>query len=916
MTEVATEAIELTIDGRRVTARRGETVLQAARRSGTYIPTLCFHPDLDAYGGCRLCIVEIAGQRGYPTACTTQVAPGMDVKTATPDLENVRGMTVELLLADHSSDCITCAADRSCELQKVAAHLGLRDVRFRKTQRNLPLDTSNPFFVRDPNRCILCGICTRTCADIQGLGAIELVGRGYRTSVGTFREEPLRQSLCASCGECVARCPTGALSNRERAKATKWDTSTCTFCGTGCGLKLGSRGGRIVAVEGDAANPVNDGVLCVKGRYGFEFVNSPQRLRTPLVRRDGKFVETTWDEALDLVARRFAEYRGAAFAAVGSSRGTNEENYVVQKFTRAVMRTNNVDNCARLCHAPTVAGLAKAFGTGGGTNPLADIDGASCLFVIGSNTSEAHPAAGARIRRAIPRATLIVADPRRIDLAGNANVWLQQRPGTDVPLLMGMAKVILDEGLHDPEFVRDRCEQFDEFAASLGAFDLKTVEAITGVPGERIATAARLYATRKPSFIIYSLGITEHSHGVDNVLAVANLAMLTGNLGKPSAGVMPMRGQNNVQGACDMGCIPYAYQGYQAVADPATRKKHEDAWGCGLPDAPGLTLVEQFQQVLAGTIKCLYVVGMDVAYSIADTTKVHEALRKAEFVVFQDIFLTGSAEFAHVVLPAACFAEKDGTFTNLERRVQLIRPAVDPPGVAKPDWWITAEIARRMGARGFDYTSAAEIMHEIASLTPSFAGISLERLATGGIQWPCPSADHPGTGRLHVERFNTPSGKGRLAPLTYRPSAEAPDAEYPFLLSTGRGINHFHLAMTRHVPGLLELHPEELISLHPADARRLRIKDGEPVQVTSRRGTLRVKAKLTDMVARGMAWMTFHFYETPTNVLTQQALDPVSKTPEFKVTAVRIEKVAARKARPAAAVGSGTSRRAPRGESA
>lgn len=887
-----TEKFELTIDGRQVAGKPDDTVLQVARRHQIRIPTLCSHADLEPYGGCRMCLVEVKGVRGLTTACTMKVAPGMEVRTYSPEIEQARRVSLELLLADHPTDCLVCPKNQQCELQALAAEFGIDNVRFRKTRPEYPLDESNPFFIYNPNKCILCSRCVRTCTQLQGLGAIDLVNRGARTIVGCANNVPWVESICESCGECVAHCPTGALSPKKHLPPLKKVKTTCTFCGTGCGMVLGVRGNEIVSTAGDYTSPVNKGRLCVKGRYGNDFVNSPKRLTKPLIKRNGKFEEATWDEALDLVARKFAEYKGDIFTAVANARGSNEENYLMQKFTRVVMGTNNVDNCARLCHAPTVTGLSQAFGTSGGTNPLHDLEDTGCIFVIGSNTTEAHPVAGSLIRRlANAGKTLIVADPRKIDLADHADLWLQQRNGTDVSLMMGMARVIVEEGLHDPEFIASRCENVDAFMESLKAFDLDTVESITGVPKTQIVQAARTYAKAGTAIIVYSLGLTEHSHGTDNILAVANLALLTGNVGKPAAGVMPMRGQNNVQGVCDMGCLPNVYQGYQKVIDPEVKRKFEEAWGAPMRDNVGLFLVDFFNQAIEGNVKALYCMGMDVAYSIADTDRVQEGLRKMEFIVVQDLFLTGTAEFADVVLPGASFAEKDGTFTNLERRVQLIRKAVEPIGESKPDWLIICEIAKRMGAQGFDFNSPAEIMDEIARLTPYFAGLSLARLEPGGIPWPCTSLEHQGTPRLHVTKFNTASGLGHLSDLTYRPPAESADAEYPFILSTGRSINHYHLAMTTKVKGLMEIEPEELVRISPEDAERLGIEDGELVKVSSRRGSLYVKAKISTRLRPGTAWMTFHFYETPTNKLLHQALDPVSKTPEFKVTAINIEKL-------------------------
>jgi formate dehydrogenase (NADP+) alpha subunit len=813
------------------------------------------------------------------------------VVTDSPEIEKLRRITAELLIADHPTDCLSCGQNLNCELQKVASYLGLERVRYRRTTQDVPMDESNPFFIRDPNKCVLCGRCVQTCQKLQGVGAIDFMSRGYATAVGTFGDVSLVDSPCQSCGECVVRCPTGALSKRERRPATRKVKTTCTFCGVGCSLLLGVRAGQIVSADGDPEGGANRGALCVKGRFGNGFVNSGDRLTKPLIKRNGVFEEASWDEALDLVAEKFAEFRGDRFAAIGSSRCTNEECYLVQKLARAVMGTNNVDNCARLCHAPTVSGLSQAFGTGGGTNPLSDIDGTACLLIVGSNTTHAHPVAGALMRRAASHAKVIVADPRRIDVCNEADIWLRLRPGTDVALFMGMARVIVDEGLYDEAFVADRCEGWEEFRQRLADYDLDWVAETTGVPKETIVEAARLYATTKPAIIVWSLGITEHSHGTDNVLSLANLALLTGNVGKPSAGCMPMRGQNNVQGACDMGCIPTAYHGYQYVAKPEAREKFEQAWGVSLPEKPGISLVEFFQAAERGEIEALYMVGMDPAFSVADATQVQNAMRKMKFIVAQDIFLTGSAEFADVVLPAASFAEKDGTFTNLERRVQRIRKAIEPVGESRPDWWITCEIAKRMGAKGFDFAGASEVLDELASLAPSFAGLSFARLDDGGIQWPCPSPDHPGTPRLHVERFNTPSGKGRLSALQYRPPAEKADRKYPFTLTTGRSIYHFHLAMTCRVPGLMALYPEEIVTINPADAEKLGVRDGERVRVSSRRGGLEVRARVTDEVKPGELFMTFHFYDQPTNILTQQALDPASKTPEYKVTAVRIDKV-------------------------
>ncbi len=891
MSKIPQEQITLTINGQSVTAEKGMTVLEAAQAAGIYIPTLCADPDLEPYGGCRLCVVEIEGMRGLPTACTTPATDGMVVRTETPAVNEVRTTVVELLIADHPVECLTCPQNQQCELQKVAAYLGITEQPLRKTERVFPVDTSNPFFELDRNKCILCARCTRTCSEITCVGAIELAYRGYEAKVATFGDKLLMDSICRSCGECVVHCPVGALAPKNIKPLTGEVATTCPYCGVGCGIYLGVRNGRIVSIRGDKDNPASQGRLCVKGRYGInEFVHHPERLTTPLIKHNGEFTEATWDEALDLVADRLASYGGKEVAVISSAKCTNEENYVIQKLARAVLGTNNVDHCARLCHSPTVAGLVKSFGSGAMTNSINEITGAQCILAIGTNTTSAHPIIGFEVRRAVRRgARLIVANPREIELVRDAELWLGHNPGTDVALLMGMMRVIVDEGLLDSEFIQKRCENFDAFRESLENFDLATAEQITGVPRDKIAEAARLYATHKPSTILYAMGITQHSHGTDNVIATANLAMLTGNVGKPSTGVNPLRGQNNVQGACDLGALPNVYPGYQAVADPKVKAKFEAAWGSSLSPHPGLTITEMIE--LAGTkLKAVYLMGENPALSEPDASHAQEALAKLEFLVVQDIFLSETAKLADVVLPAASFAEKDGTFTNTERRIQRVRKAVEPPADCRPDWLITCQIARRMGARGFDFSHPGEIMDEIARLTPIYGGISYERLESGGLQWPCPTPEHPGTPILHTQQFTR--GRGQFIPLEYKPPKELPDDEYPLILTTGRSLFHWHTGtVSRKVAGLNEFMGEGLVEISPADAKALGISDGETVKVSSRRGEITAKARVTGVSQPGVVFMTFHFAESPANMLTNPALDPVSKIPEYKVCAVRIEKL-------------------------
>ena len=889
------DKVTLIIDGLEIVADKGMTVLEAALENGIYIPHLCYHPDLKPVGVCRLCMVEIEG-RGLTISCQAPVEQGLVVRTESPDIDKVRRVSVELLIANNNVDCLSCAKNNQCELQRIAAYLGIeqeRVERLRRPTRALPIDTSNPFFDLDPNKCVLCGICVRTCEEIQGVSAIDFVFRGYNTTISTFGNKPIVESRCESCGECVVRCPVGALTPKKFQQPAREVKTTCIYCGVGCGIYLGVRGNKIVGVRGDTDNPVNKGSLCVKGRFGYDFINHPERLTSPLIKINGKFVEATWEEALEIVTRKFSQYKGENFAAISSAKCTNEENYLIQKFARVVMGTNNIDHCARLCHAPTVAGLAQSFGSGAMTNSINEIKDAACILAIGTNTTAAHPIIGLQIKRAVQNgAKLIVANPKEIDLSRFADIFLQHRPGTDVALLMGMMKVIIDEGILDETFIEERCENFEPFKKSLNNFKLDFVQQTTGIPGQRIVEAARCYATYKPATILYAMGITQHTHGTDNVLATSNLALLTGNIGKPSTGVNPLRGQNNVQGACDMGALPSVYPGYQKVDNPEVKRKFESAWGCGLPDSPGLTHIEIFDAIHQKKIRALYLVGENPILSEANAKHVEEALKKLDFFVVQDIFLSETARFADVILPAVTFAEKDGTFTNTERRVQRVRKAIEPVGDAKPDWQITCQIAKRLRGKGFDFSRPMEIMKEIASLTPSYKGISYDRLDNGGLQWPCVTRDDPGTPILHTERFATENGKGKFMPLEYKASAELPDDKYPLLLTTDRSLFHFHTGtMTRKVKGLDILNSQELLKINPEDASHFRIADGEMVQVFSRRGKIMVKTKVTDVCPPGVVSMTFHFAESRTNVLTNSALDPVSKIPETKVCAVRIEKL-------------------------
>jgi len=915
---VKLDEVILTIDGQEVRIQKGSTVLDAVRKAGIYIPALCDHPDLKPIGSCKLCIVDIEGLETYPTSCTTIAESGMVVRTKTEELQEMRRNNLEMLLAltNHPTSCLFCDRkdectdlrecmrrmpatvgckycpnDGECEIQDAVNYVGLTKIRYATRYRNVPV-LREPFFDRDYNLCILCSRCVRTCEEVRGEGVLSFDVK-YHKDHG-IAPISLKDSDCKFCGACVDSCPTGALYARSEKwiKPSDIVTTTCPFCGVGCQMDLGVDQGHIVRVRGTRGNTPNNGQLCVKGRFGLDFVESPDRLKTPLIRREGKLVPSTWDEAMSLITEKFAQNKGDGFALLSSAKCTNEENYLAQKLARLVMETNNVDHCARLCHASTVAALANAFGSGAMTNSIEEFKSAKCILIIGSNTTEQHPVIALKIKEARKKgAKIIVANPRWIELCKMADVWLRHQPGTDVPLVLAMCKVILDEKLVDEDFVRERCEGFEDFKRSLDVFSLDKAFEITGVEENLIREAAFLYAQNEPASIIYSMGITQHSHGTDNILCLANLAMMTGNVGKPSSGINPLRGQNNVQGSCDMGALPNVFPGYQAVTNDELRAKFEDAWGKDLPETPGITVVEIFNAIHEDKIHALYIMGENPMVSDPDITHVKEALEKVEFLVVQDIFLSETAELADVVLPATTFSEKDGTFTNTERRVQRVRLVLDPVGNSWPDWKILSEIGKQMGYEDqFSYEHPADIMEEVARLAPSYGGISYERLEEGGLHWPCPNLDHPGTRYLHKDGFTR--GRGKFSVVDYRPSMELPDADYPFILTTGRVLCHFHTGtMTRRVAGLNYLRNEEFLEINPKDAQLLEVEDGDLVEVSSRRGKVKVKAKTTEKSPPGVVFMTFHFAETPTNVLTNPALDPVAKIPELKVCAVKLNKV-------------------------
>jgi formate dehydrogenase alpha subunit len=865
--------LPLTVDGIEVTVPEGATVLDAVNRLGLPLPQLCKDSDLPALGACRSCLVKVEGMRGFPAACHLPASRGMIVSTDDPDLQRIRGGVLALLEAGSSR------------------------------WRRFAVDDSKSFFVLDRGACILCGRCAVACGDLQLIGAISLIGRGSDARVGVFGDGLLSSSACTSCGQCVAACPTGALRPKEEtAKILREVETTCPYCGVGCGIVLKVGGDRKLSLmAGDApSNPSSRGALCVKGRFGAGFIHSQDRITRPMVRRDGKWQEVSWDEAIDAAAEGLARNRGR-FGALASAKATNEDGYVVQKFCRVVMGTNNVDHCARLCHSPSVAAMLVSMGSGATSNSYSDYERAGCLMVVGADSSANHPVIAIRFRRAVGRgARLIVVNPKRVDLCDQADLWLRHRPGTDVALFNAMARVILDEGLANLEFVKSRTEGFEEWRASLRGYTPEFAERVTGVPRGEIIQAARWYA-RPPfggSCLIWGMGVTQHVNGTANAHAVLNLSLVAGQMGFPGSGISPLRGQNNVQGCSDSGCIPTHLPGYQPYT-PETLAKFEREWGVRPPERIGMATTEMVEGCIDGSIRAMYVVGENPLLSEPDLNHAEKALFQLDWLVVQDLFLNETARLAHVFLPAAAFAEKEGTFTSSERRVQRVRKALEPPGEARPDWWITCELAKRVaarfGVRGFDYANAGEIFEEMARLTPFLSGISHGRLdREGGIQWPCPSSDHPGSPLLYAESF--PRGKARFVPVAQTvAAAELPDDDFPLLLITGRVLYHWHGGtLTTRVRGLLDLAPRLEVAVNPADAEKLGLGDGEGVRVVSRRGELEGFARLTEAVKQGTVFAPFvKINGSAANFLTNPALDPSARIPEYKACAVRLERLGA-----------------------
>ena len=903
----AAQLLTLSIDGMQITAPAGTSVMRAALDAGIGIPKLCATDSLAPFGSCRVCLVEIDGRKGMPASCTTPIEAGMVVRTQTESLARVRKGVLELYISDHPLDCLTCAANGDCELQDVAGEVGLREVRYGMAGANhleQPKDTSNPYFVFDPSKCIVCSRCVRACDEVQGTFALTVVGRGFDSAIAASAGDAFIDSECVSCGACVQACPTATLIEKtvvDHGQPDRVVKTTCAYCGVGCSLRAELKGDQLIRMEPDPDGGANQGHACVKGRFAWGYTTHRDRVVTPLVREriDQPWRQVSWDAAIAFAATRFRatreRYGRHALGGISSARCTNEEVFVVQKMVRAAFGNNNIDNCARVCHSPTGYGLKQTFGTSAGTQDFASVDTADVIVVIGANPTDAHPVFASRLKRRLREgAQLIVVDPRRIDLVRSAHVearhHLQLQPGTNVALINALAHVVVTDGLVDEAFVAARCEResFERWRVFIAQPEHapEAVEHDTGVPAAQLRSAARLYATARNATIYYGLGVTEHSQGSTMVMGLANLAMATGHIGRDGVGVNPLRGQNNVQGACDMGSFPHEFSGYRHVSDPMVRGMFETRWQVPLDAEPGLRIPNMFAGALAGSFRGLFVQGEDVAQSDPNTRHVADALRALDCLVVQDLFLNETANFAHVFLPGESFLEKDGTYTNAERRINRVRPVM-APRAGLTEWETVCRLGTAMGYP-MHYNNAAEIMDEIAALTPTFAGVSFTKLdREGGMQWPVPGPASHGTRILHEDAFVR--GKGRFMLTRYVPTEERTNRRYPLILTTGRILSQYNVGTQTRRTANVTWHEHDLLEMHPHDAQTRGIADGDTVLLASRKGSTRLPAHVTDRVPVGVVYTTFHHPGTAANVVTTEHSDWATNCPEYKVTAVEVQ---------------------------
>jgi formate dehydrogenase major subunit len=899
------QTVTLTIDGHPVTVPQGTSIMRAAVEAGIKVPKLCATDMLNSFGSCRLCLVEIEGRNGTPASCTTPVAPGMKVRTATDRLRKLRRGVMELYISDHPLDCLTCSANGNCELQDAAGEVGLREVRYGYQGANhldAPTDGSNPYFQFEASKCIVCSRCIRACEEVQGTFALTIEGRGFASKVAAGMDEPFLTSECVSCGACVQACPTATLMEKsvvEMGQPEHSVVTTCAYCGVGCNFKAEMRGNQVVRMVPWKDGKANHGHSCVKGRFAWGYATHPDRILSPMIRAKitDPWRECSWDEAIGHVASEFkriqAQHGKDSIGVITSSRCTCEETYLVQKLARAAFGNNNTDTCARVCHSPTGYGLKTTFGTSAGTQDFDSVEQADVMMVIGANPTDGHPVFASRMKKRLRAgAKLIVIDPRQIDLVRTphieASYHLALRPGTNVAVLTALAHVIVTEGLVDEDFVRTRCEAdaFADWAAFVAEprNSPEATEAMTGVPPSALRGAARLFATAGNGAIYYGLGVTEHSQGSTTVMAIANLAMATGNIGRPGVGVNPLRGQNNVQGSCDMGSFPHELPGYRHVSDPAARAIYEREWGVALDPEPGLRIPNMLDAAVDGSFLGLYVQGEDIAQSDPDTHHVTAGLSAMECVVVHDLFLNETANYAHVFLPGATFLEKDGTFINAERRINRVRKVMQPrAGLA--DWEVTAAIASAMG-HPMNYSHPSEIMDEIARTTPSFAGVSYARLERESVQWPCNDSAPDGTPIMHATGFVR--GKGNFVITEYVPTDEKTGPRFPLLLTTGRILSQYNVgAQTRRTANVV-WHAEDVLEIHPHDAEQRGVLDGDWVRLASRAGETALRARVTERVAPGVVYTTFHHPVTQANVVTTEFSDWATNCPEYKVTAVQV----------------------------
>ena len=905
-------SVTLEIDGTSVTVPEGTSLMRAAALADVKVPKLCATDTLKAFGSCRLCLVEIEGRKGYPASCTTTVAAGMKVRTQSPKLTQLRRGVIDLYVSDHPLECVGCPAEGHCELQDMAAEVGITESSYAPGHVHRPQarDESNPYFTFDPELCIVCSRCVRACDETQGTFALTIQGRGFGSKVSASQNQPFLDSECVSCGACVEACPTAALTEKsiiglgvaERAVST-----TCAYCGVGCGFKAELRGEgddvEVVRMVPDRDGKANHGHACIKGRFAWGYATHSDRVKKPMIRQSirDEWREVSWEEAIGYAAselRRIqAKYGKNSIGGITSSRCTNEETFLVQKLIRAAMGTNNVDTCARVCHSPTGYGLKNTLGESAGTQAFDSVMQADVVMIIGANPTEGHPVFGSQLKRRLREgAKLIIADPRQTALVRTphieANLHLQLQPGTNVALMNALAHVIVTEGLVKEAYVAERCEapsfaQWKAFVAE-ERNSPEASEGITGVPAARVREAARLYGNAKNGAIYYGLGVTEHSQGTTTVMSIANLAMATGNLGREGVGVNPLRGQNNVQGACDMGSFPHEFTAYRHVSDATVRASFEADWGVTLQAEPGLRIPNMFEASLDGTFKGMYVQGEDFVQSDPNTHHVSAAMAAMECVIVQDLFLNETAKFAHVFLPGSSFLEKDGTFTNAERRVSRVRKVM-PPIAGYEDWQITCLLSNALGYP-MNYAHPSEIMEEIARLTPTFKTLTYEKLdRLGSIQWPCTDEAPEGTPTMHIHQFVR--GKGKFWATEYVPTSERSTSRFPLILTTGRVLSQYNVgAQTRRTNNVV-WHAEDVLEIHPHDAEVRGIADGDWVGLTSRAGNTVLRAKVSEKIAPGVVYTTFHFPETNANVVTTENSDWATNCPEYKVTAVEVVQV-------------------------